>query len=104
MLEQRADGVLISAASGTKPSAFQPFVDAGIPVVQVLRAVDARRFDYVSGDNRLGVSFATEHLLKLGHRRVAYLGTSVRRRSPRSATAAMSTRWRATASMSTRRW
>jgi LacI family transcriptional regulator len=77
MLEQRADGVLISAASGTKASAFQPFVDAGIPVVQVLRAVDGRRFDFVSGDNRLGVSFATEHLLKLGHRRIAYLGTSV---------------------------
>lgn len=77
MLEQRADGVLISAAAGTRASAFQGFVDAGIPVVQMLRAVDAHRFDYVSGDNRLGMSFATEHVMKLGHRRVAYLGSSV---------------------------
>jgi LacI family transcriptional regulator len=78
MLEQRVDGVVISAASGTRSDALQPFVDAGIPVVQVLRAVDARRFDYVSGDNRLGIRFATEHLLGLGHRRIAYLGTSVK--------------------------
>jgi LacI family transcriptional regulator len=77
MLEQRVDGVLISAAGGTRASAFQPFVDADIPVVQMLRAVDARRFDYISGDNRLGVSFATEHVIQLGHRRIAYLGTSV---------------------------
>jgi LacI family transcriptional regulator len=76
MLEQRVDGVLISAASGTRVEALQPFLDAGIPVVQVLRAVDARRFDYVSGDNRLGASYATEHMLALGHRRIAYLGTS----------------------------
>jgi LacI family transcriptional regulator len=78
MLEQRVDGVLISAASGTYPEALQPFLDAGIPVVQVLRAVDAQRFDYVSGDNRLGLRYATEHLLGLGHRRIGYLGTSVR--------------------------
>jgi LacI family transcriptional regulator len=77
MLEQRVDGVLISAAGGTRASALQPFVDAGIPVVQVLRAVDSRRFDYVTGDNRLGVSYATEHVLGLGHRRIAYLATSV---------------------------
>lgn len=76
MLEQKVDGVLISAASGTRAELLQPFVDAGIPIVQVLRAVDTRRFDYVSGDNRLGVRYATEHLLELGHRRIAYLGTS----------------------------
>jgi LacI family transcriptional regulator len=78
MLEQRVDGVLISAASGTGVEALQPFLDAGIPVVQVLRAIDAERFDYVSGDNRLGLRYATEHLLDLGHRRVGYLGTSVK--------------------------
>lgn len=77
MLEQRVDGLIISAASGTRADVLQPFVEAGIPVVQVLRAVDSRRFDYVSGDNRLGVRFATEHLLGLGHRRIGYLGTSV---------------------------
>ncbi len=77
MLEQRVDGVLISAASGTRAAALQPFVDAAIPVVQVLRAVDSRRFDFISGDNRLGVGFATEHLIGLGHRRIAYLGSSV---------------------------
>ena len=78
MLEQRVDGVLISAASGTGAAALQAFLDAGIPVVQVLRAVDAERFDYVSGDNRLGLRCSTEHLLDLGHRRIGYLGTSVK--------------------------
>ncbi|MDQ2079626.1 LacI family DNA-binding transcriptional regulator [Xanthobacteraceae bacterium Astr-EGSB] len=78
MLEQRVDGVVISAASGTGVAALQPFQDAGIPVVQVLRAIDAERFDYVSGDNRLGLRYATEHLIDLGHRRVGYLGTSVK--------------------------
>jgi LacI family transcriptional regulator len=78
MLEQRVDGVLISAASGTRPSAFDAFADAGIPVVQMLRAVDTRRFDYVTGDNRLGTSLATDCLIGLGHRRIAYLGTRVK--------------------------
>lgn len=77
MLEQRVEGILISAAGGTRSDSMQPFVEAGIPVVQVLRAVDARRFDFVSGENRLGVRFATEHLLGLGHRRIGYLGSSV---------------------------
>jgi LacI family transcriptional regulator len=77
MREQRVDGVLISAASGTRSATFQPFVDAGIPLVQIMRSVDTRRFDYVSGDNRLGLRFATEHLIGLGHRRIAYLGSSV---------------------------
>lgn len=78
MLEQHVDGVLISAAGDTRPEVLQAFVAAGIPVVQMLRSIDARRFDFVGVDNRLGTSFATEHLLSLGHRRIAYLGTSVR--------------------------
>jgi LacI family transcriptional regulator len=77
MLEQRVDGVLISAAGGTKPSAFDAFADARIPVVQMLRAVDTQRFDYVTGDNRLGTSLAAEHLIRSGHRRIGYLGTRV---------------------------
>ena len=45
---------LISAASGTLPSAFAAFRRCRHPGRAGVARVDARRFDYVSGDNRLG--------------------------------------------------
>lgn len=76
MLEMRVDGLIISAATGTVPEALDGFHRSGIPVVQVLRRFDADRLDYAGTDNRPGVRKATEHLLALGHRRIAFLGSA----------------------------
>jgi LacI family transcriptional regulator, galactose operon repressor len=53
----------------------------GLPVVQMLRRVGKREADFVGPDFRLGMTLATEHLIRLGHKRIAYVGGG-RRTSP----------------------
>lgn len=77
MLEMRVDGLIISAATGTMPDALSAYHRSRTPVVQVLRRFDMDRLDYAGTENRTGVQRATEHLLALGHRRIAFLGSAV---------------------------
>src|SRR5262245_29479155 len=77
MLEIKVDGIILSGATGTTLNAVDTCVAADVPVVQVLRQFDATVLDYAGTDNLRGFQAATEHLLRLGHRRIAYLGSSV---------------------------
>jgi LacI family transcriptional regulator len=72
--EQRVDGVIIAPAEGTRAEAFTRWRSQGLPVVQVLRRVGRRPGDHVSADFKLGMTLAVEHLLRLGHRRIAFVG------------------------------
>jgi len=45
----------------------------GLPIVCLDRDVDATSVPLVQVDNRLGARLATEHLLELGHRRIAHV-------------------------------
>lgn len=72
--EFRPDGILISPAGGSTAAALSHLVSAGIPVVQVAREVDGLEFDYVGSDDTLAACLAVEHLLELGHRRIAMIG------------------------------
>ena len=45
-----------------------------MPVVQVLRRLGRRDNDHVGADFRLGMTLAAEHLIRLGHRRIAFVG------------------------------
>ena len=49
---------------------------AGIPVVMLDVMLPGTEEDFVSVDNRRGTVLATRHMLELGHRRLAYLGTN----------------------------
>jgi LacI family transcriptional regulator len=71
--DRRTDGVLVVA----------PFADSdmvpglaglGIPLVVVSSPSDAHGVPWVDTDNRAGGRMAGEHLIALGHRRIAYLG------------------------------
>ncbi len=81
MREQRVDGLLISPAEGTDPEVIERLHRAGVPVVQVLRRLGRRSGDHVGADFRLGMTLAAEHLIRLGHRRIAFVGSG-RRASP----------------------
>ena len=56
--------------------ASRPVRRAGIPAMQVLRRIDARTeaFPFASLDYETGGRLATEHLLGLGLRRIAFVG------------------------------
>ena len=76
MLEMRVDGLIISTVAGSKIEMLTPYVRNGVPVVQVLRLSKGAPFDYAGSNNRLGARRAAEHLLDLGHRRIAFIGSA----------------------------
>ncbi len=72
--EQGVDGMILCPAPGTDPALLERISAWGIPTVQMLRYISADQADYVSADYRTGVETLCEHLLALGHRRIAFLG------------------------------
>ncbi len=74
MREHRVDGILLAPAEGTSPSSINELGRQGLPVVQMLRRVGQHNGDYVSADFGLGMALAAEHLIRLGHRRIAFIG------------------------------
>lgn len=74
MREHRVDGILLCPAEGTDPALIETLADWGMPCIQVLRHVGEPPFDYAGTDFRQGVCLAMDHLVALGHRRIAFLG------------------------------
>jgi LacI family transcriptional regulator len=74
MQEYRADGVLLCPATGTTAQTIMRLQQGGLPVVLFTRYVDGVEADYVGADNRRGADLATEHLITLGHQRIAFVG------------------------------
>jgi LacI family transcriptional regulator len=68
------DGLLI-APSGHETKATLDDVRArGVPFVLVDASVKGIKSDTVLGDNVVGATQLTEHLISLGHKRIAYIG------------------------------
>jgi LacI family transcriptional regulator len=74
MREQNVDGILLCPAAGTPSDLMGQLSAWQIPCVQALRRVSAREGDYAGADYAFGVVQATEHLIRLGHRRIAFVG------------------------------
>jgi LacI family transcriptional regulator len=72
--EQNVDGIILTAAEGTEPEFIARLQGWRIPCVQALRRVGDETSDYVGPDYRMGVSLAVEHLIALGHKRIAFIG------------------------------
>ena len=81
MREHQVDGILLTPAEGTAADVVDELKRNGVPVVQMLRRVGGQGADYVSADFRLGMTLAAEHLIGLGHERIAFVG-GARRVSP----------------------
>lgn len=74
MREYNADGLVICPAEGTDPSSLRRLGEQGIACVLVSRDVAGSGLDYVGHANQRGMFLITEHLIGLGHRRIAMLG------------------------------
>jgi LacI family transcriptional regulator len=81
MREHRVDGILLAPAEGTSADVVDELKRHGVPAVQMLRRIGRQSADYVSADFRLGMTLAAEHLIRLGHKRIAFVG-GARRVSP----------------------
>jgi LacI family transcriptional regulator len=71
LIQRRVDAILFTTPSADRN--VELAVEAGIPVVQVERVGPTPTLT-VTVDNYVGARAATEHLLALGHRRIAFLG------------------------------
>ncbi len=77
MREHGALGYILCPAIGTDSEMLAEIEAWGMPVVTVMRRLRAGWISSVAPDNNGGAKRATEHLLALGHRRVAFLGGRV---------------------------
>jgi LacI family transcriptional regulator len=74
MREFPADGILLCPADGTPPEAVAGLVASRVPLVLFARYLPGLPTDYVGADNVAGATLAVEHLISLGHRRIAFVG------------------------------
>ena len=75
LLQYRADGMILCPAAGSKAIDVTRIVDAGLPTVLIARELaDLPDVPVIRGDDRTGLRRAVEHLIGLGHRRIALVG------------------------------
>jgi len=76
LLERNVDGVIIAGKLNEKLIAY---IDSlGLPIVLVDYELKRTRHSAVLIDNWRGGTLAVEHLLSLGHRKIAFLGGDIR--------------------------
>ncbi|AZO11639.1 MULTISPECIES: LacI family DNA-binding transcriptional regulator [unclassified Mesorhizobium] len=76
LMEQGVAGLIVSPARGTTPGAFRRIETAGVPIVFAMRRLPESRIPVIAPDNHRGAFLATEHLIRKGHRRLAFFGGS----------------------------
>lgn len=72
MVESRVEGIIVAPA-GRSAKPLKRLLDRNIPTVLVDRTVDNFKVDTVRGDSSKGAIELTEHLIGLGHRRIALI-------------------------------
>lgn len=76
LLERNVDGIIIAGKVNEKLIAY---IDSlGLPIVLVDYELKRTRHSAVLIDNWRGGTLAVEHLLSLGHRKIAFLGGDIR--------------------------
>jgi len=71
MLAQRVEGLIIAPTSDQSRRQLNLVAQHKVPFVMIDRAVEGLDNDLVEGDNIGGAKKLVEHLIKLGHRRIA---------------------------------
>ncbi len=74
LLQLGADGVIMSPAIGTPPEDIALAERNALPVVLIARTVPNTAVPVFRGDDAHGIGLATDHLIGLGHRRIAMIG------------------------------
>lgn len=70
---KRVDGLILTAVTADDPNVSE-LLNSPIPFILVSRLVRGLDVPFVIGDDRLGARLVIEHLVKLGHRAIAFIG------------------------------
>ncbi|MFC5385057.1 LacI family DNA-binding transcriptional regulator [Aquamicrobium segne] len=74
LLQLGADGVIMSPAIDTPAADIRMAVENGLPAVLIARDVEGAHAPVFRGDDAYGTALATNHLISLGHKRIAMIG------------------------------
>ena len=74
LMEHDPAAIILSPAEGSTGAPLARAVGPRTPVLVFNREVEGVEWDFLGLDNRHGARLATEHLLSLGHRRIAFFG------------------------------
>lgn len=74
LLQLGADGVIMSPAIGTPAEDIRMAEQNGLPAVLIARNVEGASVPVFRGDDAYGIGLATNHLIALGHTRIAMIG------------------------------
>jgi LacI family transcriptional regulator len=74
MREHNVAGLILCPAAGTDAAALVEIKNAGIPIILAMRSVIGAGVTAVVPNNRVGAMRGAQHLIGLGHRRIAFLG------------------------------
>ena len=74
MREHGASGVILCPTVDTDAQEIAALSQFGMPVVLAIRRIPGAQASLVASDNRAGAERATRHLIKLGHKRLGFLG------------------------------
>ena len=72
LIERRIDGAILASTTNDSDVPNR-LMASGVPVVLVSRYPDQLSTDYVGVDNLGGGTLVTQHLLRLGHERIAFI-------------------------------
>ncbi|UGA54050.1 LacI family DNA-binding transcriptional regulator [Vibrio sp. VB16] len=76
LIQNGSAGIIICATNDSPDSYFESLKAGKTPVILVTRHSD-KEMNFVGTDNIVGGRMATEFLLELGHKRIAFVGGSV---------------------------
>ena len=74
MREYHAAGLILCPAFGTPPTLLETIRAWSIPLLVLVRPIGDASYDFAGSDNEGGTFMATEHLIRRGHRRIAFMG------------------------------
>ncbi|HBQ67867.1 MAG TPA: Mal regulon transcriptional regulator MalI, partial [Leclercia adecarboxylata] len=74
LLTQGVDGVIVAGASGLSNELCERAAQKGVPLVFASRASYLDEADTLRPDNMQAAQMLTEHLIRRGHQRIAWLG------------------------------
>jgi LacI family transcriptional regulator len=72
--EYRPDGIIVCPVGGSTEDSLRNIAESGMPIVQIAREIEGLNADFVGSDDRYATELAVEHLVKLGHKLIAYVG------------------------------
>ncbi|MBL4600989.1 MAG: LacI family DNA-binding transcriptional regulator [Rhizobiaceae bacterium] len=74
LLQFGADGVIVSPALGTTAQDLEKIEHNGLPVILIARSIEGASVPTFRGNDKQGIQIATQHLIDLGHKEIAFIG------------------------------